>query len=49
MEGLFGYNIEGRLLDVFDSLMGDKKDARILDAGAGTGLSGIEVNQPFVV
>ncbi len=36
-------NIDGRLLDVFDSLMEGEKDARILDAACGTGLSGIEV------
>ena len=34
-----------QLFDVFASLTGGKKDLRILDVGAGTGLSGAEVNK----
>ena len=35
--------IPDRVLEVFDDLIGCKKDARILDVGAGTGRGGIEV------
>ena len=37
------YNIDRRLLDGFEALLGHKNDSRILDVAAGTGLVGVEV------
>ena len=38
------YNIDRRLLDEYEALLGHKKDSRILDVAAGTGLVGVEVS-----
>ena len=44
------YNIDRRLLDGFEALLGGKKDSRILDVAAGTGLVGVEVRAiPFEI
>ncbi len=40
---IWDYKISEPFMEVFDSLANGKKDVRILDVAAGTGLSGLQV------